>query len=83
MDINRQLLINDEENHVVLKHKTCKDKLKERLYYLTLFLILILNIVNLMYTIRINYMIDIVAPYAPRIQELVDIACTYVNCSSI
>ena len=83
MDINKQLLINDEENHVVLKRKTCKDKLKERLYYLTLFLILILNIVNLMYTIRINYMIDIVAPYAPRIQELVDIACTYVNCNSI
>ena len=60
MNINKQLLINDEENHIVLRRKTCKDKLKERLYYLTLFLILILNIVNLIYVVRINYIIDII-----------------------
>ena len=83
MDINSQLLINNKENHIVLRRKTCKDKSITFLHHFTIFIILILNIVNLMYIIRINYMIDIVAPYAPRIQELVDLACSYVNCSSI
>jgi hypothetical protein len=83
MNINKQLLINDEENHIVLKRKTCKDKSITCLHHFTIFIILLLNIVNLIYLIRINDMLDIVAPYAPRIQELVDMACIYVNCSSI
>ena len=82
MDINKQLLINNEENHIVLRRKTCKDKAKSALHNLTLFLILLLNIANLIYVIRINYMLNIVAPYTQRIHELVDMACTFVNCSS-
>ena len=82
MDINKKLLINNEENHIVLRRKTCKDKAKSALHNLTLFLILLLNIANLIYVVRINYMLNIVAPYTPRIHELVDMACNIVNCSS-
>jgi len=81
MNINSQLLIEGEENHIVLRRKTCKDKSKAGLYYLTLFLILILNILNLMYIIRINYMLNVVVQYTPRIHELVEIACSYLKCS--
>jgi hypothetical protein len=82
MNINSQLLIEDDENHIVLKRKTCKDNVQSYVIPFSILIILLLNIANLIYLIRINYMINIVIPYAPKIQELVDIACTYVNCSN-
>ena len=81
MNINSQLLIEDEENHIVLKRKSCKDNVQSCVTPFSILIILLLNIANLIYLIRINYMINIVIPYAPKIQELVDIACSYVNCS--
>ena len=75
MDITSVLLENDI-NHPI-KNKNKINKLE-----IGVFFIIILTIANLIYLIRINYMINVVIPYAPKIQELVDIACTYVNCST-
>ena len=74
MDITSVLLENDI-NHPI-KNKNKINKLE-----IGVFFIIILTIANLIYLIRINYMINVVIPYAPKIQELVDIACSYVNCS--
>jgi hypothetical protein len=76
MDIPSVLLENDINNPTPkIKHKINKLEIG-------VFFIIILTIANLIYLIRINYMINVVIPYAPKIQELVDIACTYVNCSN-
>ena len=83
MSINKPLLeFNDESYNIINNKKTsCKDKVKHYLYIFTILLIISVNITNLIYLIRINYMINMVIPYAPKIQELVDIACSYVTCS--
>jgi hypothetical protein len=75
MDITSVLLENDI-NHPI-KNKNKINKLE-----IGVFFIILLNIANLIYLIRINYMINVVIPYAPKIQELVDIACSYLNCSA-
>ena len=82
MNINSKLLIEDDENHIVLKRKTCKYNVQSWVTPFSILIILLLNIANLIYLIRINYMINVVIPYAPKIQELVDIACSYLNCST-
>jgi hypothetical protein len=76
MDITSVLLENDINNPI--------PKIKNKINKLEIgvFFIIIMTIANLIYLIRINYMINVVIPYAPKIQELVDIACTYVNCST-
>jgi hypothetical protein len=73
MDITSVLLQNDI-NDTIPKNKINKLEIG-------VFFIIILTIANLIYLIRINYMINVVIPYAPKIQELVDIACSYLNCS--
>ena len=77
MDITSVLLENDISNPIPKFNKNKINKLE-----IGVFFIIILTIANLIYLIRINYMINVVIPYAPKIQELVDIACTYVNCST-
>jgi hypothetical protein len=77
MDITSVLLENDISNPNPKINKNKINKLE-----IGVFFIIILSIANLIYLIRINYMINVVIPYVPKIQELVDIACTYVNCST-
>ena len=79
MDITSVLLDNDINNPIPNKiNKINKINKLE----IGVFLVILLNIANLIYLIRINYMINVVIPYAPKIQELVDIACSYLNCST-
>ena len=75
MDITSVLLENDINHPIPNKNKINKLEIG-------VFLVILLNIANLIYLIRINYMINVVIPYAPKIQELVDIACSYLNCST-
>jgi len=77
MDITSVLLENDINDPMPNVNKNKFNKLE-----IGVFLVLLLNIANLIYLIRINYMINVVIPYAPKIQELVDIACSYLNCST-
>jgi hypothetical protein len=77
MDITSVLLENDINHPMPNKNKNKINKLE-----IGVFFIILLNIANLIYLIRINYMINVVIPYAPKIQELVDIACSYLNCST-
>jgi hypothetical protein len=48
--------------------------------FLILSLSLILNLINFIYIIKFNYIIEQIIPYKNKLITLIDIACSDLNC---